>query len=511
MNSRPMSSASLPFFVAVLMTASCSHSPSEVLRVPPSLEVVSGAGATDTIGTWLTQPLTVVMRDSSGKPAALAPVIFTVVPMPGATDPWLEASALVGPTSYAGAPNPQRVWRDWTDDAGRVAVMVRFGKMAGTLRIAIDGENLPAHDTATYTILPGAAVSLDVQPSDTAVYVDRPYALRVRSLDRANNVRADVVSLAGGDSVLALDGTLRVTGRRFGRDFTDVSTATHHARIWVSVVPQGTLAVTFSGYSTDYGVGLINLDGSGRRRLFGPARYSDAAHSPRWSRDGKSLIAVERDGAYIIDPQTGGSRTVPAAGARFPTFSADGRFLYYSTAEYQTNHYTLWRVRIDGTSAPEQLPVGMQYVAHHPDLSPDGTRMAYLGSDGYLHEMLLADSSDHRIGDEHGLATGPRYSPDGGTVAFLRSTEYNSFNPSNGVYVIPVQGTTAQRISPSSDPDASSTWTPAGRSSWSPDGRWVISITFGKMRIINVKTGLTLPLPWSGDYTDPDWQPLVGP
>jgi hypothetical protein len=47
----------------------------------------------------------------------------------------------------------------------------------------------------------------------------------------------------------------------------------------------------------------------------------------------------------------------------------------------------------------------------------------------------------------------------------------------------------------------------AGGNTWSPDGEWIVSSTIHQLQLVNVKTGLTLPLPWSlYDYTRPDWK-----
>lgn len=498
--------------LTILAYAACSD-PAAPRIYTPTIQVVSGATATDTIGTFLTVPLAVIVHDSTGRPPYHAPITFRVVPMPGVDEP-----ALVSPTTYVYGPGPQTAMAEWTDSTGRAAVTVRLGTVAGQIRIAIDGVEgnyiapsgpngkvVPVHDTVTYTILPGAAVRLDVLPTDTSLYVGSRYQLRARSLDRAGNSRPDPISLAGGDSVLARDGALGVTGRRFGRDFTDVSTATHQARVWVSVVPTGTIAVTIGGYALDYGMGTINLDGSGRRLIFGPDRLS-TVNSPRWSPDSKSLAAAFGR-IYLIDAATGNGRQVTngTSGAESgPAFSPDGRWIYYSGA-INGNEYTLWRVLVDGGGAPEQLPLPMQYAPFQPDLSPDGTHLVYRGGDGYLHELTLADGADRTIAAAHGRVNTPRYSPDGGTIDYLWSSEYNDFDPASGVYIMPVQGATAQRITPSISSDSVGSWVYAGNS-WSPDGEWIVTSSYPMLRVVNVKTGMTLPLPWSYDYSAPDWK-----
>ena len=501
-------------FLTVLAYAACSD-PAAPRTFAPTIEIVSGASATDTIDAQLAVPLAVVIHDSTGKPPFHAPITFSVVPIAG-----VETPALVSPTSYVYSPGPQTAMAEWTDSTGKAAVTVRLGKFAGQIRIAIDGVDgnfiapsgpngkvVPVHDTVTYTVLPGAAVSLDVQPTDTSLYVGGRYQLRVRSLDRAGNSRPDHISLAGGDSVLAVDAALGVTGRRYGRDFTDVSSPTHQARVWVSVVPTGTIAVTIGLYAINYGMGVVNLDGSGARLVFGPDRLS-TVNSPRWSPDGKSFAAVSAGRIYLIDASSGTGRPVTdgaTGGAEsWPTFSPDGRWIYYSVAQ-QGNQYTLWRVLVAGTGAPEQLPIAMQYSPHQAGLSPDGARLVYTGGDGYLHELTLADGSDRTITAAHGPVNTPRYSPDGSTLDYLWSTAFNDYDPSAGVYTMPAQGSTAQRITPPVSPD-SFMWTYGGNS-WSPDGEWIVTGTFHQLWVVNMKTGLMLPLPWSENYSAPDWKP----
>ena len=497
--------------VATALALAACTGPTEPRKVAPSLVVVSGRSATDTIGAQLAVPLTVIVRDSTGAPADSSPVTFTVLQAPGTTDPSYMAT-VVAPTSYVYAFGPQTAMKEWTDSTGRTAVTVRLGTVAGQIRIAIDGNALPVHDTITYSVLPGAAVRLDVQPSDTALYVGSRYQLRVRSLDRAGNERPDSVSLAGGDSVLTLDGQRGASGRRYGRDFTDVATATHRARVWVSVVPTGTLAVTFSGYATDYGVGVINLDGSGRRRLFGPGAYPGTAHSPRWSVDGKWIAAVQGGKVYLVDAKTGSGRMVtldsPDGTETSPAFSPDGRWIYFSMAPYATNQYTLWRVSVDSGSRAEQIPIPMQYTPHQVDLSPDGTRMVYVAGDGYLHELALADGSERAITPAHGLLNAPRYSPDGGAIAYALTGNYPAFDPDDGVYTIPVGSSTAQRITPPISGYPIPEWSVNGGNAWSIDGEWIVSASLYRLYVINVTTGLVLPLPWSDhDYADPAWKP----
>jgi Tol biopolymer transport system component len=277
------------------------------------------------------------------------------------------------------------------------------------------------------------------------------------------------------------------------------------------VVPKGTIAVTFTRYALDYGVGVINLDGSGRRRIFGPGAYPNTARSPHWSADGKWLAALEGGRVHLVDVATGLAREAtpdwnPGWEESWPTFSPDGHWLYFTVGASVDNHYTLWRVPVDSGGAPEQLPIAMQYARHQAHVSPDGTHVLYVGGDAYLHELALADGTDRTLTGAHGLLNLPRYAPDGGMIAYLLSATYPDFDPASGVYLLPVQGASAQRITPPVTKDSEYSWTYAGGNSWSPDGEWIVASALQRLLVVNVKTGLTIPLPWSEDYTDPDWK-----
>jgi tricorn protease-like protein len=123
------------------------------------------------------------------------------------------------------------------------------------------------------------------------------------------------------------------------------------------------------------------------------------------------------------------------------------------------------------------------------------------------HEKrALADASWRTITAAHGRLNSPRYSPDGGTIAWIMSAAFPDFAPASGVYTIPLHGSSAQRITPLVSRDA--TWTYTSGNAWSSDGEWIVATTIDRMHVINVKTGLTLPLPWSDyDYSDPAWKP----
>jgi hypothetical protein len=41
---------------------------------------------------------------------------------------------------------------------------------------------------------------------------------------------------------------------------------------------------------------------------------------------------------------------------------------------------------------------------------------------------------------------------------------------------------------------------------WSTDGRWLAVRKDGIIQLVEVATGMVLPLPYSGPYSNPSWQ-----
>src|SRR2546423_9900989 len=100
-------------FLTVLAYAACSD-PTAPKTFIPTLEIVSGATATDTINAHLSVPLAVIIHDSTGKPPFHAPITFRVLPIAGSD----STPALVSPTTYVYTFGPQTAMADWTDSTG---------------------------------------------------------------------------------------------------------------------------------------------------------------------------------------------------------------------------------------------------------------------------------------------------------------------------------------------------------------------------------------------------------
>src|ERR671910_171981 len=184
--------------------------------------------------------------------------------------------------------------------------------------------------------------------------------------------------------------------------------------------------------SSEADIYLINVDGSGERRLTDSPRLDGF---PAWSSDGERLaFSSARDGGqsemYVMDADGSGQRRLthtPEAESFF-SWSPDGESIAY-TAYFGDRPYlavmnadgseqrrlgdvSLIR-RLTGTAAAEEQPVW----------SPDGQKIAYSSEDeGEIYALKADGSGRTRLTDTQGYDHWPpTWSPDGTRIAF--STE----------------------------------------------------------------------------------------
>jgi Tol biopolymer transport system component len=188
-----------------------------------------------------------------------------------------------------------------------------------------------------------------------------------------------------------------------------------------------------------------------------------------WTSDGRDLVyAASHSGANV--PYlwrlaiSGGGRPerVDLAGSqgRYPALARAGRRLAFSRGLSDSD---IWKIDVPGPPRPVLQSTKIEYF---PDLSPDGTRIAFSSdrsSDGL--ELFISESDGSnpvqltdRLGREHGA---PRWSPDGRWIAFGVQTESGDFD----LLVVDAAGGAPRRLAATPHYEL--------RAAWSRDGRFV--------------------------------------
>jgi Tol biopolymer transport system component len=458
--------------LAAIVVAAC-HDSSTGVEGSAALHFSGAANVTDTIGAVIPQPLLVEVRDSTG---ALAPA-GTEVEFRGVRQ-YSGYEVLLG---TAGTTSGQ-LHTVTTDQEGRASMPVRLGFIAGLARVVVTVPTLALVDTARFTVNPGNAVRVRVIPGDTALYVGKSFTLHGGVSDRSGNPRPEPVTWSAVGAGITVTSAGVVTATALGRyqivAVGPLGTDTGE----VSVVPPGRFLMSTGDYS--FTISAVDADGSNETPLasgtvggndqFGP--------DPAWI-PGTSTVVYTSLVGNIETLYTAGADGVakpffpspaPLTGHQWePTPSADGKWVYFSAYDSRCSSFDpcVWRARIDG-SAPELV---VTTPSRNPAPSPDGTRVAYMANANSTIRVLELATRSTLPWSVPG--TFPTWSPDGTQIAFR--------NYNGTVGLIAPDGTGQRLVSPEFT---------SGVLGWSPDGKWLLVQQDQVSALMNVATGLTLPL-----------------
>jgi hypothetical protein len=463
--------------------------------------IMSGAGLSDTVGSILKPPLTVVLLDGN------------LQPMSGQTVYFNSGTVLVAPIDDPGfVINRLPVI---TDGNGQAAVWVEFTFSAGAGKVVIvapSGQSVNAY----YTVLPGAPALVRADPSDTALYVGGSVMFRPFITDAYGDRRNDqpAYQYQTLNSALSISAPGKATGAAIGRGSVAVSALGFTDTVWASVVPKGRVAAQYQG--SPFMI-VTNLDGS----AFDTIPGLHGGRSLDWSQANRTFVMDVDGPEYLLSMDTTGQTrrvvTDPLMRSEFyPRYAYDGSFIYFTGNDSLTTCYGVWRIHPDG-SALEHVVADTSDCGIYaylggpsPDYasapSPDGTRFVYVGGKGipYLGGTLrmhtLATGADTSLGV---VGDVPRWSPTGEWIAYDSTGMLMLIHPDgSGNHALLYRG---------------DYFNPAV--SWSPDGQWLVYFGFNYfgngydkptgftgLKIVQVATGLRLPLIYAGGLTDPTWQ-----
>lgn len=208
------------------------------------------------------------------------------------------------------------------------------------------------------------------------------------------------------------------------------------------------------------GIYLVNADGSGRTKVFGP---SDSG--PAWSPDGSKLAftvapdclknpACPEQDLYTVNRDgTGLSRLTQDNGLdeSLPDWSPDGARIAFSAGS------DIWTIAPNGSAVTKLTSHGSA-----PSWSPDGTRIAFAGVGGIYFMGSTGDTPTQvTVVDSPNVVDGyPSWSPDGTKIAFTRFTSNIFGSGSAHLWTVHVDGSGATQITDSPRTDIRADWQP---------------------------------------------------
>jgi hypothetical protein len=388
-------------------------------------------------------------------------------------------------------------WIATTDTRGRAATFVRLDTIAGPTYVtatAIDTLGPADSVRAPYVVQPGQPARVTIGVKDSTAFAGEGYALAAAVADRFRNARTEPVTYASlAPTIAAVTADGRTTGVSIGRTGIRVAGAGFADTAWITVPPPGMLAAIDVGdiyTGVQPGLVVVSLDGSGYRRI-GPA-----GELPDWTADGDSIVYGRGDHLHLVDTLGTVDRvfvpTGTVSGEAWASFSADGQWVFFNGAPNQCQ--PLYRARSDGSDPVWVGPMSCS-AASRASSSPDGARATVVFAGGIGILDVASGNIDTLIPWVPSPSTNfpPRWSPDGGTIAYVRDTYILLTTPAGAAPVL---------LTP---PDSSS-YEPLGLK-WSADSQWLVARRSGGLDLIRILDGLRLPLPWSARFWDPAWRP----
>jgi len=231
---------------------------------------------------------------------------------------------------------------------------------------------------------------------------------------------------------------------------------------------------------------------------------------PTWSADGNRLAFTQSSNLRVVEADGSGLRDVVVGGAALPVSDefapqyAKDRWIYFTRGQFGSQR-TFWRVREDGSGLAQVSEQRAWGVESMPSPSPAGDVVAYQTNDvtnsptDFTLRFISPLSGAIRKLDMRGYS--PRWSPAGNRVAYLNGPDRLNLLDANGTPLGQVGGRSVALQQ---------------GFSWSPDGEWVVGVgtldgLVPVLELVNVTSGLVLPLVFRGPegqpLTQPSWQP----
>lgn len=218
-----------------------------------------------------------------------------------------------------------------------------------------------------------------------------------------------------------------------------------------------------STYITKEGIWLLDLNTM-------QSEFLTKGISPEWSPDGNKIAYYFDDNIHIINTKTRDISKITSCGAYSPTWSADGKTIYFDTNyKDKKGANVIWKIKVDGSN--------LECISEHgtgewraPKCSPDGTTV--------LHRRYLPEdntsSSELMLMDTNGLnpvqltfnnysESGHDWSPDGNKIVYGYYPDNMKYPDSSGIYILELSTRNNTKICAN-----------GGHPTFSPDGSKII-------------------------------------
>lgn len=476
----------------------------------------------DTVGTLLPGTLTLIVYDTTGKRAPNAGVSLRVVGVkvgdPSGDALFVRAAGGNFWWTLFNSTNSMPIGFS-TDSLGVLRLEVQLGGVAKTVSVELDAFNDKARGTIQFDVKPGAPVALWSLPRDTAVYAGHHYQLRANLVDRYGNRRSEAASVTSDSSAATSTAAGVVSGQRVGRALLRATGYGFSDSVWVSVVPPGTIAATrplgqlvrFDLDGSDLrvmsneGVRYVSWAPSGARMVLNVFR--DVPHASCFGGDGYMVLRDTLGAERSILPLESCPAGFQIQGN--PHFDAQETWVYFDHVRNDgSGAYGpfIRRVHPDGSGLESVLATGdtAAILGTHPAPSPDGRYVAYLRDSLQILDLQTGTTASVDIpGQPYLTLTQPVWIPGTNTVVVASGSGFLLVLP-NGTpvrtvpYGIPYYGSEI----PAFD--------------ISPDGHWIAMRVArplppagdgGRIYLVNLDTGMLLPLDFTSDMGTPSWRP----
>ena len=437
------------------------------------IRVVAGGGQSDSVLTTFAQALIVEVRDTSGRLSPGRSVRFTSIAPAAGGSAAVRMSALDLQQFGAFASAV-------TDAQGRAAMLVRLGTVVGVARLEISVPELGAADTISYTVKPGAAARVTLEPRDTTVQPGGTYSLRAAVTDRFLNPIPSAVPTFWGSGVSVSTSGVVTAGNAFARATIGATYGAAADTVRASVLPRLPMVANRSG-----AVVLVNSDGTGSAVV---AQTSDISLSPHSVKTTSSIVYYlgnpwVNSKVWVVEPGGVPRQLLPLASgfAAWPRLSPDATWVYLVR-----NNNSLWRAHLDGSSLDSLTTVNPPQIYTAPSISPDGRTVA-IEDPGGVKVVDVATKASTILPVS---CPGPRYSPDGSYFACLKARV---------VSVVKTDGTGARTVA--SFPGYGEGMEELSGVDWSPDGNWIlVFLSYQGPMLLDVATGTQFPLSLNAAY-----------